>query len=84
MHTKGPSPVHHDGTGLRIGIVHARWNDTIIDALLAGTKSKLLECGVQESNIIVQSVPGSWELPIAIQRCAGSRVSSRHPGRQKC
>ncbi|KAK1757576.1 6,7-dimethyl-8-ribityllumazine synthase [Echria macrotheca] len=77
MHTKGPSPVHHDGTGLRIGIVHARWNDTIIDALLEGTKSKLLECGVPESNIIVQSVPGSWELPIAVQRLySGSQVQS--------
>jgi len=68
MHTKGPSPVHHDGSDLRIGIIHARWNDTIIEPLLAGTKSKLLECGVRESNIVVQSVPGSWELPIAIQR----------------
>lgn len=75
MHTKGPSPAHHDGTGLRIGIVHARWNDTIIEALLAGTKRKLLECGVQEPNIVVQSVPGSWELPIAVQRC----VTPAHP-----
>lgn len=69
MHNKGPAPVRFDGRDLRIGIVHARWNDTIIDALLAGTKSKLLECGVAESNIVVQSVPGSWELPIAVQRC---------------
>lgn len=69
MHTKGPAPQLHDGSSLRIGIVHARWNDTIIEPLLAGTKSKLLECGVKESNIVVQSVPGSWELPIAVQRC---------------
>src|SRR6187551_2702140 len=68
MHTKGPSPVHHDGRGLRVGIIHARWNDKIIEPLLAGTKAKLLECGVQESNIVVQSVPGSWELPLAVQR----------------
>jgi 6,7-dimethyl-8-ribityllumazine synthase len=60
--------VHHDGRGLRIGIIHARWNDKIIEPLLAGTKAKLLECGVQESNIVVQSVPGSWELPLAVQR----------------
>jgi hypothetical protein len=69
MHTKGPAAQHHDGSNLRIGIVHARWNDTIIDPLLAGTRAKLLECGVKESNIVVQSVPGSWELPIAVQRC---------------
>ena len=78
MHNKGPAPVHHDGNGLRIGIVHARWNDSIIDALLAGTKAKLLECGVQESDIVVQSVPGSWELPIAVQRCVTPRLCSTH------
>ncbi|KAJ4295775.1 lumazine synthase [Collariella sp. IMI 366227] len=68
MHHKGPAPQVHDGSNLRIGIVHARWNDKIIDPLLAGTKAKLLECGVKESNIVVQTVPGSWELPIAVQR----------------
>lgn len=41
----------------------------IIDKLLAGTKSKLLASGVNESNIVVQSVPGSWELPIACSKC---------------
>ncbi|CAJ2501440.1 Uu.00g042930.m01.CDS01 [Anthostomella pinea] len=65
---KGPTPQEHDGSGLRIGIVHARWNTTIIEPLLKGTKDKLLGCGVKEANIVVQSVPGSWELPIAVQR----------------
>lgn len=78
MHTKGPSPVHHDGRGLRIGIIHARWNDKIIEPLLAGTKAKLLECGVQESNIVVQSVPGSWELPLAVQRYVASPYLRAH------
>lgn len=64
---KGPTPQQHDGSGLRIGIVHARWNHTIIEPLLKGTKDKLLACGVKERNIVVQSVPGSWELPIAVK-----------------
>ncbi|KAL2263843.1 hypothetical protein VTK26DRAFT_4752 [Humicola hyalothermophila] len=81
MHTKGPAPQIHDGSNLRIGIVHARWNDTIIQPLLAGTKAKLLECGVKESNIVVQTVPGSWELPIAVQRLyAASQVQSSSAG----
>ncbi|KAK1781362.1 6,7-dimethyl-8-ribityllumazine synthase [Copromyces sp. CBS 386.78] len=81
VHTKGPAPQHHDGSGLRIGIIHARWNDTIIEPLLAGTKAKLLECGVKESNIVVQSVPGSWELPIAVQRLySASQVQSSSSG----
>ncbi|KAF2671269.1 6,7-dimethyl-8-ribityllumazine synthase, partial [Microthyrium microscopicum] len=61
-------PKVYDGSGLRIGIVHARWNSTIIDALVAGAKKSLKAAGVVEDNIIVQSVAGSWELPMATQR----------------
>jgi 6,7-dimethyl-8-ribityllumazine synthase len=56
------------GSDLRIGIVHARWNPKIIDALLAGTKKTLKEAGVKDENVVVQSVAGSWELPLAVQR----------------
>ncbi|KAL2199725.1 6,7-dimethyl-8-ribityllumazine synthase [Corynascus similis CBS 632.67] len=81
MHNKGPAPQLHDGSNLRVGIVHARWNDTIIEPLLAGAKAKLKECGVKESNIVVQTVPGSWELPIAVQRLyAASQVQSASAG----
>ncbi|CAN8098777.1 unnamed protein product [Discula destructiva] len=74
---KGPTPEQHDGSGLRIGIVHARWNAEIIDPLLDGTKAKLLACGVPEGNIVVESVPGSWELPIGVQRLfAASQIQS--------
>jgi len=66
---KGPGAAQkHDGSALRIGIVHARWNTPIIEPLVQGTKAKLLAGGVKESNIVVQTVPGSWELPIAVQR----------------
>ncbi|KAI1096069.1 6,7-dimethyl-8-ribityllumazine synthase [Rostrohypoxylon terebratum] len=78
---KGPTPQEHDGSGLRIGIVHARWNATIIDPLVKGTKDKLLGLGVKESNIVVQSVPGSWELPIAVQRMyAASQIQQSSSG----
>ena len=67
---KGPSPdAKVDGSSLRIAIVHARWNKVIIDALVAGALKKLKEAGVKESNIVVESVPGSFELPIACSRC---------------
>ena len=58
-----------DGSPLRIAIVHARWNAPVIDALVAGAITKLRDNGVKESNIVVQSVPGSFELPLACQRC---------------
>ena len=75
---KGPSPQHYDGSGLRVAIVHARWNATIIEPLVAGTRAKLLECGVDERNIVVQSCPGSWELPITVQRCVISVFMSMY------
>ncbi|TFK30091.1 dimethylribityllumazine synthase [Coprinopsis marcescibilis] len=70
-----PSGVKYDGSSLRVAIVHARWNKIVIDALLSGTINKLKEFGVKEHNIIVESVPGSFELPLACSRMiAGSHV----------
>ncbi|KAF2499746.1 6,7-dimethyl-8-ribityllumazine synthase-like protein [Lophium mytilinum] len=66
---KGPgAPKSYDGSGLRVGIVHARWNNKIIDALLSGAKKSLADAGVKKENIVIQSVPGSYELPFAVQR----------------
>ncbi|KAG2146895.1 6,7-dimethyl-8-ribityllumazine synthase [Suillus bovinus] len=74
---KGPSSAQFNGSSLRIAIVHARWNKTVIDSLLAGTIDKLKACGVKDSNIVVQSVPGSFELPFACSKViAGSRVQT--------
>ncbi|KAG2116529.1 6,7-dimethyl-8-ribityllumazine synthase [Suillus discolor] len=74
---KGPSSAQFDGSSLRIAIVHARWNKTVIESLVAGTINKLKACGVKDSNIIVQSVPGSFELPFACSKViAGSHVQA--------
>jgi len=70
-------PKAYDGSELRIGIVHARWNSKIIDALLDGTKKALKAAGVKDENIVVQTVPGSYELPFAVQRMyASSQIQS--------
>ncbi|KAL2212101.1 putative 6,7-dimethyl-8-ribityllumazine synthase [Sarocladium strictum] len=65
---KGPTTEQHDGSGLRVAIVHARWNTSVIEPLVRGAKEKLLACGVKEGNIVVQSCPGAYELPITSQR----------------
>ncbi|KAJ7137822.1 6,7-dimethyl-8-ribityllumazine synthase [Mycena epipterygia] len=71
------SSVQYDGTPLRVAIVHARWNATVIDALVAGAVAKLKERGVKDNNIVVQSVPGSFELPLACLRViAGAHVQA--------
>jgi len=48
---------------IRIGIVVSEWNDHITDSLLEGCRQSLLEHGVSTDNIIVEHVPGSYELP---------------------
>jgi len=50
--------------------------EAIIEPLLEGAKKKLFEAGVKESNVVVQSVPGSWELPIAVQKYVLHRATS--------
>jgi len=68
-------PEKFDGSTLRIAIVHARWNKSVIDALIRGAVDKMTESGVQEHNIVVQSVPGSFELPLACKRCASGPIN---------
>lgn len=50
-----------DGAAIRIGIVKARWNAGVTDALDAGCRAALRECGVKEDNIFSLEVPGSFE-----------------------
>ncbi|KAL9080118.1 MAG: hypothetical protein Q9157_001078 [Trypethelium eluteriae] len=66
---KGPGEaMEYDGSHLRIGILHARWNSKIVDTLVDGAKKALVSSGVKTENIEIQSVPGSYELPFAAQR----------------
>lgn len=78
MTTKGPgAPQKHDGSDLRVAIVHARWNTAMIEALVAGARKSLTAAGVREENIVMESVPGSYELPLAVQRVyAASQIQN--------
>lgn len=64
------SDIDYDGSSLRVAIVHARWNKPVIEALVAGAVAKLKERGVKDNNIVIQAVPGSFELPLACSKCA--------------
>jgi 6,7-dimethyl-8-ribityllumazine synthase len=58
-----------DGSRLRILIVHARWNQRIVDALVEGAVNTLVHRHrVSRDNIDIRTVPGSYELPLAAQR----------------
>lgn len=56
-----------NGADFKIGIVVSEWNETITGGLLDGAKSTLIENGVPENQILVQTVPGTFELPLGAQ-----------------
>jgi len=53
-----------NGTGLRISIVAARFNDAIVRELVHGAHDTLLRLGVAEDDIDLTWVPGAFELPM--------------------
>ncbi len=55
------------GKDMHIGIVVSEWNETITKALLKGALNTLKKNGVPEKNIMVKTVPGSFELPLGAQ-----------------
>jgi 6,7-dimethyl-8-ribityllumazine synthase len=59
-----------DGTGLYIGIVQARFNETITEALAQACRSELATLGVAEDHIDHVQVPGALEVPVALQALA--------------
>ena len=61
-----------DGNKLHIGIVQARFNEGITNALAAACRAELLALGVQEKNITHVLVPGALEVPVALQAMAES------------
>ena len=65
-------PPNTGGDGRRVGIVMSRFNAPIGEALLAGALRALQEAGVAEDDIVVITVPGALEAPLALQRLAQS------------
>ena len=59
--------------GIKFAIVASRVNELVTNQLLEGAKSTLLRHGATEANIDIIKVPGSFELPFAVQRTAKSK-----------
>ena len=59
-----------DGKKLSIGIVQARFNEGVTDALAAACRQELFALGVEENNITHVKVPGALEVPCALQALA--------------
>ncbi len=59
-----------NGRSLRIGIVQARFNEDVTNALAQACRAELLALGVAERNIELVQVPGALEVPVALMAMA--------------
>ncbi|MEY2660911.1 MAG: hypothetical protein RLZZ123_2083 [Pseudomonadota bacterium] len=64
------APTTLNGKGLRIGIVQARFNEDITQALLSACTAELAAMGVSDEDIVHVTVPGALEVPLALQALA--------------
>lgn len=60
------------GKGLRIGIAMARFNPAVGDGLLSSCTAALSKHGVAKPDVLIVTVPGALELPLALQKLANS------------
>lgn len=61
-----------DGSGLCIGIVMSRFNLDVSEGLLGACTAELTQLGVLDADIVLVTVPGALEIPIALQKLAAS------------
>ena len=61
------------GKGLKFGMVVSRFNEFITKKLLEGAMDALLRHGVNEDDIEVALVPGSFEIPLIAKKLAQSK-----------
>jgi len=65
-----------DGTGLRLGIVVARFNEIVTTALLDGAVRAFAHAGVADDDVTVAWVPGAFEIPVVARRFALAGVDA--------
>ena len=59
-----------NGAGLRVGIVVARFNESVTRPLLDGARDGLIRLGVDPGAIDVAWTPGCFEIPLVARRMA--------------
>ena len=62
-----------NGAKMSIGIVQARFNADITDALAQACRAELIALGVAEEHITLVQVPGALEVPVALMALAERR-----------
>lgn len=60
----------YDGTGVRVAIIVARFNEELTSALLQSAIATLKDCHVEAEDISVIWVPGAFEIPAIAEQLA--------------
>jgi 6,7-dimethyl-8-ribityllumazine synthase len=60
------------GTGRRVAVVAARFNEAISAKLVEGAEAGLVKRGVSEDDVDVAWVPGAFEIPLVARRLAAT------------
>ncbi len=61
------------GKGLKFGVVVSRFNEFITRKLLDGAQDALLRHGVNEEDVDIAWVPGSFEIPLVAKKLAQTK-----------
>jgi len=61
------------GKGLKFGVVISRFNEFITKKLLEGAQDALLRHGVNQDDIEIAWVPGSFEIPLVAKKLAQTK-----------
>lgn len=59
-------------SGIKVGIVAARFNEFIVTKLVGGAQDALIRHGVNDDDIDVAYVPGAFEIPVIAKKMAQS------------
>ena len=62
----------HDGSGLRLAVVTARWNHHLTGRLLAGARRAYGACDIDADSVLEAWAPGAFELPLVCHQIAAS------------
>lgn len=68
---------HLDAKGLKFALVAGRFNDFIVDKLIAGAVDYLVRHGADRENLTLVRVPGAFEIPLVAKRIAQAK---KHDG----
>lgn len=61
-----------DAKGRRFAVVAARFNERVVERLIASAMDCLLRHGASVEDIVLVRVPGAWEIPQALDLLLGS------------